>query len=60
MSSQMCQGSFDYVPVPSAILGSGVFGSNGLNLGRELDVVAVVEHDEVVQSEISCKTACAL
>ena len=42
---------FEYLPAKSTILGCCVLVHDVLGLGRELDVVAVVEHDEVVQTE---------
>ena len=41
----------EYLPTKSTILGGCVLVHNFLGLGRELDVVAVVEHDEVVKTE---------
>ena len=41
----------EYLPTKCTILGGCVLVHNLLGLGRELDVVAVVEHDEVVKTE---------
>ena len=52
--------NLDDVPVPSAVFGSRILGHHLRNGGRQLDVVGVVEHDEVVQSEFAGNTADAL
>ena len=49
-----------HVPSPGTILGLCVFIHHFLALCRELDVVGVIEHDEVVQSEDASQTTCAL
>ena len=51
---------FNYVPVPCAVFGGVVFAVHGVDHGRQLYAVAVVEHYEVRQSEISGNTAGAL
>ena len=51
---------FLHGPTQCAILGSGVFVHHFLGLGRELDVVGVVEHNEVVESEHTCDACTAL
>ena len=47
-------------PVPSLILGSHILGGHLAAHGGELNLVAVVEHDQVVQPQRACHTACAL
>ena len=42
-----------YVPSPRLILGGGVLAHDHSALCRELDVVGVVEHDEVVEAEVA-------
>ena len=49
-----------HVPSPGLVLLGGVLRGHHLGLRRELDVVGVVEHDEVVQSQVAGNTACAL
>ena len=51
---------FNDVPVPCTVFHGRVFGRYILGFGRKLDVVGVVEHDQVVQTEAACNTACAL
>ena len=50
----------DYVPAPSLVLGTGVLTHDNAALGRELDVVRVIEHYKVVESEVSGYTTNAL
>ena len=50
----------DNLPVPCLVLLGYVFACYLVTCGRELDVVAVVEHDEVVQTEGTGDAACAL
>ena len=52
--------NFDDFPTESAILGSSVLAHNVLGLSGELDVVGVVEHDQVVQTQNAGDTRCAL
>ena len=46
-----------YIPSPCLVLLGGVLGGHDLGAGRELYVVGIVEHDEVVQTQIACNTA---
>ena len=50
----------DDAPSPSLILHSHVLGIDDVALGRELDLVGVVEHDEVVQAQRTGNAAHAL
>ncbi len=49
-----------YIPSPGLILLGGVLAGDHLGAGRELDVVGIVEHDEVVESQVAGDAACAL
>ena len=51
---------FDDFPSESTVLSCCIFVHNVLSLCRELDVVRVVEHDEVVETESSCYTSATL
>ncbi len=51
---------FDYIPVPCAILRGCIFGGHCIYLGRQLYVIAVIEHDEVAQAKISGEASGAL
>ena len=51
---------FEYLPAKSTILCSCVLVHDILGLSRELDIVAVVEHDEVVQAEHRGDAGCTL
>ena len=51
---------FEDVPAPSRILRSYIFTVYLLDGSRELDVVGVVVHDEVVEPEVSCDTTSTL
>ena len=51
---------FDHIPAPGTILGCSIFCSYHLTLGRKLDIVGIVEHDEVIQAQSAGNTACAL
>ena len=51
---------FDDLPALCAVLGSSVLSHYLLGLGRELDVVAVIEHDEVVQAQHAGDTGSTL
>ena len=42
-----------HVPVPSAVFGRDILRVDGIDLGRELHVVGVIEHDEVVQAQMA-------
>ena len=50
----------DDFPVPSLVFLGYVFACYLVAVGRELHVVAVVEHDEVVQTEVTSDAACTL
>ena len=50
----------DNLPVLSAILSSSILVHNLLSLCRELDVIAVIEHDEVVKTEVTSDTSSTL
>ena len=56
-SGQISAVDFQYIPTPGAVLGGGVFGSNIIGDCGELDVVGVVEHHQVVQSQLAGDTA---
>ena len=45
--------TLDDVPIPRTVLHGGIFVAHGVTVGRELHSVAVVEHDQVVQPQIS-------
>ncbi len=47
-------------PAPSLVLGSHVLGGHFAAHGRELHLVGVVEHDQIIQAERACHTACTL
>ena len=49
-----------HIPAPCLIFLGGVLAGHHLGLCGELDVVGVVEHDEVVQSQVAGNTACTL
>ncbi len=49
-----------HIPSPSLILLGGVLAGYHFCLGRQLNIVGIIEHDEVVQSEVTGNTACAL
>ena len=49
-----------YEPSPSLILLSGVLAGHHFRTGGELDVVGIVEHDEVVETQVTGDTASAL
>ena len=53
-----CDG--DHTPAPCRIFGGYIFFGHFAGLGRELDAVGVVEHDQVVESEVARCTACSL
>ena len=46
----------DDIPTPSLVLHLCVLVHHNATLCRELDVVGIVEHDEVVQTEVTCDT----
>ena len=52
--------NFDYMPVPCAVFGGVVLAVDLVDVGRELHLVAVVEHYQVRQAEIACDAAGAL
>ena len=45
------------VPIPCLVFLGDIFTGYGIGSRRELYVVGVVEHDEVVETEVSCQTA---
>ena len=51
---------FDNFPSECTILSCRIFVHNVLSLSRELNVVRVVEHDEVVETESTCYTSATL
>ena len=51
---------FDDVPSPGAVFHGGIFRHDFSGLCRELDVVGVIEHDQVVQSQMSGNTSSTL
>ena len=50
----------DDVPTPCTILHGRIFSHDVLGLCRELDVVRVVEHDEIVQTQMAGDASAAL
>ena len=50
----------EHVPAPSLVFGGYVLGIHLVDLGRELDVVRVVVHNQVRQSQMTGDTAHAL
>ena len=48
------------VPAPSLVLLGGILAGHHLSLRRELDVVSIVEHNQVVQTEVTGNTASTL
>ena len=50
----------DDVPAPRFVFGHDVFGRNFVHFRRKLDVVRVVEHDHVAQTQMAGDTAHAL
>ena len=48
------------IPAPCLVLLGGVLASNHLCAGRELNIIGVVEHDQVVETEVTGDTASAL
>ena len=50
----------EHVPAPGLVFGAYVLGVHLVDLGRELDVVRVVVHDQVRQSQMTCDAAHAL
>ena len=48
----------EHLPTEGAVLGCGILVEDFLGLGRELDVVGVVEHNEVVEAQ-NRSDACA-
>ena len=51
---------FNHVPVPGAVFCCVVLGVNGVNVGGELHLVAVIEHYEVREAQESGDTSGAL
>ncbi len=51
---------FNHVPVPGAVLGGHILVIDSVDIGGELHAVAVVEHNEVRQSQESGDTSGAL
>ena len=51
---------FLHVPTQRTILHGGVLVHDFLGFGRKLDVIRVIEHDEVVQSQCACNAGSAL
>ncbi len=47
-------------PAPCLVFGGYIFGGHFAATRGELDLVGVVEHNQVVESEVSCQTACTL
>ena len=52
--------NFLYIPAPSLILLGCILCGDNLGLGRELDVVGIVEHNQVIESQVTGNTACTL
>ena len=57
---RMVAGYLLYIPAPGFVFSGNIFRGHLFTTCRELDIVAVVEHDEVVQSQVSGQTSCAL
>ena len=49
-----------YIPAPSLILLGSILSGHYLSLCRELNVVGIVEHDEVVETKVTGNTTCTL
>ena len=49
--------NFDNIPSPCFIFFTGIFNGYIFSLGRKLDVVGIIEHDEIVQTECSGNTS---
>ena len=49
-----------YVPTPCCVLSGYIFGGHFAATCGELDGVGVVEHNEVIQTQVTCQTACTL
>ena len=50
----------DDLPAPSLVLLCCVLEHNLIAACRELDLVSIVEHDQVVELEVTCQAACTL
>ena len=50
----------DDVPAPSLVLSSYIFAVNLLDGGRELDIIGIIVHDEVVEPKVSSDTTSPL
>ena len=50
----------DDVPAPSLVLSSYIFAVNLLDGGRELDIIGVIVHDEVVKPKVPSDTTSPL
>ena len=48
------------IPSPRLVFGSHIFGGHFAATCGELDGIRVIEHNEVIESEVSGQTACAL
>ena len=51
---------FDDFPAPCLVFLGGIFDGYIFRFGGKLDVVGVIEHDEVVQTQRTGNTACTL
>ena len=49
-----------YIPSPCLVFLGGVLTGHHLRTGRELDVIGVIEHDEVVKTQVTGNTSGSL
>ena len=50
----------EHFPSEGTVLGSRIFVSHDAGFCGELDVVCIIEHDEVVESQVSCDAGSSL
>ena len=50
----------DHLPAPSFVFLGSIFDGYVFGFSRKLDVIGIIEHDEVIQSQCTCDTACTL
>ena len=49
-----------HIPVPCTVFGCYILRRDGIAVGRELHIVRVVEHNEIIQPQVPCYAPCAL
>ena len=59
-SSQSLPDLLHDVPSPRLVFHLSILVHDNATLSRELDIVGIIEHDQVVQSEVACDTTNAL